>query len=89
MIQAVESEPAKELKEPEIKPVYVKIGRGESAQAVVLQPFMVELISDALSSATLHGDMATGGGTTGRTPKGNEQARAIFEFLTFLKDKAD
>jgi hypothetical protein len=72
-----------------IKPVYLRIGRGQGAQAIVLPPFMVKLISDALSSATLKGDMATGGGTTGRTQKGDEQAAAIFELLGLLKDKAD
>lgn len=72
----------------EFRPVYLRIGRG-TAQGVLLPPFMVEMISKALLEQTNKGDMATGGGTNGRTPKGNEQSDAIFEFVKLLEEKAD
>lgn len=89
MANNIEKEPAREVKETEAKPVYLKIGRGSDATGLTLNSQIVGIIKDALSSATLTGDMATGGGTTGRTLKGNGQAKAIFEFIKLLEDKAD
>lgn len=72
-----------------VKPVYIRIGRGSDAVGMVIPPFMVEMISKSLKEQTMNGEMATGGGTTGRTEKGNEMARKIFEFVELLEEKAD
>lgn len=76
-------------KEPIVRPVYVRFGRGENVEAITLQPEVIVLVKKALLNLTNEGDMATGGGTTGRTPKGREQSETIFKLVELLEDKAD
>ncbi len=69
--------------------VYIRIGRGDSTVPLVLSPQLVELLYKTMRDQTIRGDMATGGGTTGRTPKGNELADEIFQLTDLLIEKAD
>lgn len=79
-----------EKKEEKVyKPVYLRFGRGDTAEAVTLTPKAVEVICKAVSDQTLKGKMATGGGTTGRTPEGNELANELFSVIKLLQEKAD
>lgn len=68
---------------------YISIGRGLNRPGVLLDPDTVKLITEALKNATNKGAMATGGGTTGRTPEGTDQANKIFEIVRLLEEKKD
>lgn len=81
--------PIIETEEKAFKPVYIRIGRGEGAEALVLSPKIAELLCKTLLAETNRGEMATGGGTTGRTQEGNELAKEIFKLTDLLIEKAD
>lgn len=68
---------------------YISIGRGEKKVGMLLDAQTVSLITEALRATTNKGTMATGGGTTGRTPNGNAQADKIFGIVKLLEEKKD
>ena len=71
---------------------YLQIGRRETEGGIVpliLSDELVGIIAEAISNATLKGKMATGGGTTGRTPEGTELSNQLFELVRLLKEKHD
>lgn len=78
-----------EVKERPVRPVYIRFGRGSETDAMLLDPEIVKLVKSALLDLTTKGEMATGGGTTGRTPKGREQSQTIFKLVKLLEKKAD
>lgn len=74
-------------KEREIKSVYLRIGRGDGAAAIVLSPQIIKTLTEALTAQTNKGDMVIT--PLGRSDQGREQAKEIHDFLKLLEDKAD
>lgn len=70
-------------------PTYLRFGRGDNTRPLLLDRELVELIASEVRGLTNEGKMATGGGTTGRTPEGNKMANALFEFAKLLEDSHD
>ena len=68
---------------------YIRFGRGAEAVAVLVDAETVSLITETLKAITIKGTMATGGGTTGRTPAGTAQSNKIFEIVKLLEAKKD